>query len=52
MAAALLGVWDAAVHDFWHVTPKADVAKVEDEHEGTATGGGEGVEEAEEAASA
>jgi glutamate synthase (ferredoxin) len=35
LAAALLDVWEQAVADFWHVTPKADVATIEDEHEGT-----------------
>jgi glutamate synthase (ferredoxin) len=38
LAAALLDVWDVAVGEFWHVTPKADVAQIEDEHEGTAGG--------------
>jgi glutamate synthase domain-containing protein 2/glutamate synthase domain-containing protein 1/glutamate synthase domain-containing protein 3 len=50
LAAALLEVWDTAVGEFWHVCPKADIAQIEDEHEGTATGRSEGVEEAEEAA--
>jgi len=38
LAAALLDVWEQAVADFWHVTPKADVATIEDEHEGTGIG--------------
>jgi glutamate synthase (ferredoxin) len=46
LAAALLAVWDDVLVDFWHVTPKADVATIEDEHEGTGTGS---VAEAEEA---
>jgi glutamate synthase domain-containing protein 3 len=52
LAAALLDVWGSAVGDFWHVIPKADVAKIEDEHEGTAAARAEQAEEAEEAASA
>ena len=48
LAAALLSVWEHAVADFWHVTPRADVATIEDEHEGTGSGA---VAEAEEAAS-
>ena len=43
---ALLGAWDGAVADFWHVRPRADVAAIEDEHEGT---GGRAADEAEEA---
>ncbi|MGE5275343.1 MAG: glutamate synthase large subunit [Verrucomicrobiota bacterium] len=46
LAAALLGVWNEAVGDFWHVRPRSDVAAIEDEHEGT---GGRAAEEAEEA---
>jgi glutamate synthase (ferredoxin) len=34
-ATELLARWDAAW--FWHVTPRAEVAAIEDEHEGTAT---------------
>jgi glutamate synthase domain-containing protein 3 len=34
-AEALLGRWDQAVREFWHVAPKVDVAALEDEHEGT-----------------
>jgi glutamate synthase (ferredoxin) len=34
-AEALLGRWDDAVREFWHVAPKVDVARLEDEHEGT-----------------
>ncbi|HST26294.1 MAG TPA: glutamate synthase large subunit [Gaiellaceae bacterium] len=36
---ALLARWDEAVREFRHVVPKADVAAVEDEHEGTQPGG-------------
>jgi len=46
LAAALLETWESAVADFWHVRPRADVAAIEDEHEGT---GGRSAEEAEEA---
>ena len=46
LAAALLAGWDGAVAEFWHVAPRADVAAIEDEHEGT---GGRAAEEAEEA---
>jgi len=46
LAAALLAAWDGAVADFWHVRPRADVAAIEDEHEGT---GGRAADEAEEA---
>jgi glutamate synthase domain-containing protein 2/glutamate synthase domain-containing protein 1/glutamate synthase domain-containing protein 3 len=49
-AAALLEVWETAVGEFWHVRPKANIAQIEDEHEGTASGRSEGVEETEEAA--
>ena len=35
----LLARWDEAVREFRHVVPKADVAAVEDEHEGTLPGG-------------
>jgi glutamate synthase domain-containing protein 3 len=46
LAAALLEVWDHALGEFWHVTPRANVATIEDEHEGT---GGGAVQEGEEA---
>jgi glutamate synthase domain-containing protein 3 len=46
LAAALLAGWDAAAAEFWRVRPRADVAAIEDEHEGT---GGRASEEAEEA---
>jgi glutamate synthase domain-containing protein 3 len=46
LAAALLSVWETAAGEFWHVQPKANVAAIEDEHEGT---GGGSAEEAEEA---
>jgi glutamate synthase (ferredoxin) len=35
----LLARWSEAVREFVHVVPKADVAEVEDEHEGTLPGG-------------
>ncbi len=47
LAAALLDVWETAVAEFWHVVPRAEVATIEDEHEGTP--GGRGSEETEEA---
>jgi len=46
LAAALLEVWEHALGEFWHVTPKANVATIEDEHEGTGSGA---VQEGEEA---
>jgi glutamate synthase domain-containing protein 3 len=46
LAAALLEAWDDALGEFWHVTPKAEVASIEDEHEGTGAGA---VQESEEA---
>jgi glutamate synthase domain-containing protein 3 len=36
-AAELLEDWSAAVKAFWRVRPKAEVAKLEEEHEGTVT---------------
>ncbi len=39
LAAELLESWDEIAGDFWHVAPKADVARIEDEHEGTAAAG-------------
>ncbi len=50
LAGALLERWDAVVREFWHVVPKADIAQIEDEHEGTTSGRGEGAEQPEEAA--
>jgi glutamate synthase domain-containing protein 3 len=44
LGAALLAAWDTA--DFWHVTPRAEVAAIEDEHEGTGTRSAETAEEA------
>jgi glutamate synthase domain-containing protein 2/glutamate synthase domain-containing protein 1/glutamate synthase domain-containing protein 3 len=44
--AALLEVWDHALSDFWHVTTKAEVASIEEEHEGTGTGAVQETEEA------
>jgi glutamate synthase (ferredoxin) len=46
LAEALLAGWNVAVAEFWRVRPRADVAAIEDEHEGT---GGRAAEEAEEA---
>jgi glutamate synthase domain-containing protein 3 len=46
LAATLLEVWEHALGEFWHVTPKANVATIEDEHEGTGSGA---VQEGEEA---
>jgi glutamate synthase domain-containing protein 3 len=46
LASGLLEDWDRVVADFWRVTPKADIARIEDEHEGT---GGGAVAESEEA---
>jgi glutamate synthase domain-containing protein 2/glutamate synthase domain-containing protein 1/glutamate synthase domain-containing protein 3 len=46
LAAALLEVWDQALGDFWHVSPKAEVASIEEEHEGTGTGAVQETEEA------
>ena len=34
-ARAILDDWHAAVHRFWRVAPKADVARIENAHEGT-----------------
>ncbi|HKP18080.1 MAG TPA: hypothetical protein VJT84_06345, partial [Gaiellaceae bacterium] len=45
-AAALLERWDETLGQFWSVRPKADVAAIEDEHEGTAGGRTEEAEEA------
>jgi glutamate synthase (ferredoxin) len=45
-AAALLERWDEALALFWHVTPKAEVASIEDQHEGTGTGAVAETEEA------
>ena len=50
LAAALLESWSASAGEFWHVLPKADIARIEDEHEGTASGRNEEVEQPEEAA--
>ena len=46
LAGTLLEVWEHALGEFWHVTPKANVATIEDEHEGTGSGA---VQEGEEA---
>ena len=34
-AGAILDDWHAALHRFWRVAPKADVARIENAHEGT-----------------
>ncbi|HXM52424.1 MAG TPA: glutamate synthase-related protein, partial [Candidatus Binatus sp.] len=34
-ASAILDDWHAALHRFWRVAPKADVARIENAHEGT-----------------
>jgi glutamate synthase domain-containing protein 3 len=46
LGAGLLEAWDDALGDFWHVTPKAEVASIEEEHEGTGTGAVQETEEA------
>ncbi len=48
----LLGRWSDAVREFVHVVPKIDVAEVEDEHEGTLSGGKHAETAPEEAAAA
>ena len=35
VARAILDDWHAALHRFWRVAPKADVARIENAHEGT-----------------
>jgi glutamate synthase (ferredoxin) len=35
LATAILDDWHAALHKFWRVAPKADVALIESRHEGT-----------------
>jgi glutamate synthase domain-containing protein 3 len=39
LATALLDRWEEALGEFRHVLPRADVAALEDEHEGTLPGG-------------
>jgi len=34
-AQAILDDWHQALHRFWRVAPKADVARIENQHEGT-----------------
>jgi glutamate synthase domain-containing protein 3 len=34
-ARAILDDWHTALHRFWRVAPKADVARIENAHEGT-----------------
>ena len=34
-AKAILDDWHSALHHFWRVAPKADVARIENQHEGT-----------------
>ncbi len=48
----LLARWSEAVREFVHVVPKAEVAEVEDEHEGTLPGGKHAETAPEEAAAA
>ena len=38
MAQQLLDAWETAVHDFWHVRPKEDVAALQSAYEGTEDG--------------
>jgi glutamate synthase domain-containing protein 3 len=35
VAASILEAWSEALHHFWRVAPKADVARIENQHEGT-----------------
>ncbi|HEY4846049.1 MAG TPA: glutamate synthase-related protein [Candidatus Dormibacteraeota bacterium] len=35
LARAILEDWHGALHRFWRVAPKADVARIENQHEGT-----------------
>ena len=35
VARAILDDWHGALHRFWRVAPKADVARIENQHEGT-----------------
>jgi glutamate synthase domain-containing protein 3 len=35
IAKAILDDWHSALHHFWRVAPKADVARIENQHEGT-----------------
>jgi glutamate synthase (ferredoxin) len=35
VAASILEAWSEALHYFWRVAPKADVARIENQHEGT-----------------
>jgi glutamate synthase domain-containing protein 3 len=35
VARAILDDWHAALHRFWRVAPRADVARIENAHEGT-----------------
>src|SRR5438034_414282 len=35
VAQAILQDWHGALHRFWRVAPKADVARIENQHEGT-----------------
>jgi glutamate synthase (NADPH/NADH) large chain len=35
VARAILDDWHVALHRFWRVAPKADVARIENAHEGT-----------------
>jgi glutamate synthase (ferredoxin) len=46
VGAALLETWDQTLGQFWHVTAKAEVASIEEEHEGTGAGAVQETEEA------
>ena len=35
VASTILDDWHGALHRFWRVAPKADVARIENAHEGT-----------------
>ena len=37
-AQQLLDTWETAVHDFWHIRPKEDVAALQSAYEGTEDG--------------
>jgi glutamate synthase domain-containing protein 3 len=37
LATKLLDRWDESVEQFWRIAPKANVAQLEEEHEGTVT---------------
>jgi glutamate synthase domain-containing protein 3 len=35
LARSILDGWSEALHHFWRVAPRADVARIENQHEGT-----------------